>query len=319
MFVTELNRCGVIMGSGELVTEGVLRVRTLMVNVFVVRTGTSWVLVDAGLRGFDRTIAAAAAEFVGSNAPPDAVVLTHGHFDHVGSLDALLETWDVPVCAHRLERPYLTGESAYPPPDPLVGRGAMAVLSRLYPRGPIDLGSRLQLLPEEGTVPVMPEWRVVFTPGHTAGHVSLFRERDRTLIAGDAVVTTKQESLSAVLTQRPELHGPPAYFTQDWRAAGDSVRRIAGLEPEVLSTGHGVTMRGDAMRKGLHLLAQNFERFEVPHHGRYGQEPAVTDEHGIVRLPPDPFPKVAAGVAAALVAFGLVSQAGRWRRSAYHQ
>ena len=214
------------MQYGDEVADGVLRVRTLMVNVFIVRTGASWVLVDAGLRGYDRMIAAAASQFVRSNAPPDAIVLTHGHFDHIGSLEALLERWRVPVCAHRLERPYLTGQSPYPPPDPLVGGGAMALLSRLYPRGPIDIGRDLQPLPDEGTIPVMPEWRAVFTPGHTAGHVSFFRDRDRTLIAGDAVVTTKQESLNAVLTQRPELHGPPAYFTQDWISAKGSVERL---------------------------------------------------------------------------------------------
>ena len=91
----------------------------------------------------------------------------------------------------------------------------------------------------------MPGWRAVYTPGHTAGHVSIWREHDRTLIAGDAVVTTKQESLLAVMAQRPELHGPPAYFTQDWERAAQSVRTIAALEPEVLATGHGIVMRGD--------------------------------------------------------------------------
>lgn len=305
------------MQLGEEVADGVYRVRTLMVNVFVVRTGASWVLVDAGLRGYDRTIAAAAADFVRSNAPPDAVVLTHGHFDHIGSLEALLDRWHVPVYAHRLERPYLTGESPYPPPDPLVGRGAMTLLSRLYPRGPIDVSGALRLLPEDGTVPAMPGWRLVSTPGHSAGHVSLFREADRTLIAGDAVVTTKQESMSAVMTQRAELHGPPAYFTQDWRAAGESARRLADLDPEVLVTGHGVPMRGEPMRRALHYLADHFEEVEVPQYGRYAQEPAITDEHGIVRLPPDPFPKVAAGLAIAAVAVGFASQAGRLRRQAY--
>lgn len=305
------------MRIGEEVATDVLRVRTLMVNVFIVRTGTSWILVDAGLRGYDRTIRSAAAEFVRSDAPPDAIVLTHGHFDHIGALDALLDQWDVPVYAHHLERPYLTGESAYPPPDPLVGRGAMALLSKLYPNGPIDIGSRLRMLPADGSVPGMPDWRAVYTPGHTAGHVSLWRERDRTLIAGDAVVTTKQESLLAVVAQRPELHGPPAYFTPDWPRAAQSVRTIAALEPEVLATGHGVAMRGDQMRAGLKLLAETFEGTEVPTYGRYAHEPAITDEHGIVRLPPDPFPKVAAGLAVAAIAVGLMSQAGRLRQSAY--
>ena len=80
-----------------------------------------------------------------------------------------------------------------------------------------------------------------------------------------------------------------------------------------------MALRGAAMRQALHYLADNFDRFEVPEYGRYAQEPAVTDEQGIVRLPPDPFPKVAAGLAAAAVAVGLASQASRWRRSAYYR
>jgi glyoxylase-like metal-dependent hydrolase (beta-lactamase superfamily II) len=305
------------MRIGEEAADGVLRVRTLMVNVYLVRTGSSWVLVDAGLSGFARTITSAAEAFVGAAKAPEAIVLTHGHFDHVGSLDSLLDRWPVPVYAHRLERPYLNGESAYPPPDPLVGRGSMALLSRLYPRGPIDISTCLNVLPEDGSVPMMPGWRCVFTPGHTSGHISLFREKDGTLIAGDAVVTTKPESAIAVMTQREEMHGPPAYFTPDWRSSAASVRKLAALEPEVLATGHGVVFRGPKMRQSLHALAENFERTEVPQYGRYTREPAVTDEHGIIRLPPDPFPKVAAGLAAAALAVGLMSQAGRMRRSAY--
>jgi glyoxylase-like metal-dependent hydrolase (beta-lactamase superfamily II) len=305
------------MQIGQEAADGVLRVRTLVSNVYLVRTGNSWVLVDAGMNGYRRTISSAAEAFVGRGKAPDAIVLTHGHFDHVGSLDALLNEWPVPVYAHRLERPYLNGESAYPPPDPLVGRGAMALLSRLYPRGPINIANQLNVLPDDGSVPMMPGWRYIFTPGHTAGHISLFREQDRVLIAGDAVVTTKQESALAVIAQREELHGPPAYYTQDWKAAADSVRKLAALEPEVLATGHGVAARGPRMRQALSTLAANFEQTEVPAYGRYAHEPAVTDEHGIVRLPPDPFPKVAAGLTAAAVAVGLMSQAGRLRRNAY--
>ena len=303
------------MHLGEVAAEGVLKLRTLMVNVYIVRTGSTWVLVDAGLRGFARTITEAAARFTGSTMPPAAIVLTHGHFDHVGSLEDLLEQWNVPVFAHRLERPYLNGESPYPPPDPLVGRGSIAVLSRLYPRGPIDISSHLQALPDDGAIPVMPGWRYVFTPGHTSGHISLFRDRDRTLIAGDAVATVQPDSLKAVLAQRPEMHGPPPSGTQDWVAAAASVRAVAALEPEVLGAGHGVVVRGASMRQALHALAANFQRSEVPAYGRYANQPAVTDEHGIVRLPPDPFPKIAAGLTAAVVAFVLMSSVGLIRRA----
>ena len=299
------------MTSVERTADDVVRVRTVMVNLYLVRSGSAWVLIDAGLRGFDRTIVETARALTGSSTPPEAVVLTHGHFDHIGSLPALLDRWEVPVYTHRLERPYLSGVSPYPPPDPLVGRGSMAVLSRLYPRDALDITPQLQLLPHDGSVPGLDGWRWIHTPGHTAGHVSLFRERDRLLIAGDAVTTTKQESMIAVATQRQELHGPPAYFTQDWQEAGASVAALAALEPDILATGHGVPMRGPGMRRDLHTLAGRFAELEVPRFGRYARQPAITDENGIVALPPDPLPKVATAIAAGLVVLGLASQASR--------
>jgi glyoxylase-like metal-dependent hydrolase (beta-lactamase superfamily II) len=304
------------MENGRQVSDGVMFVRTMMVNVYIVREGASWILVDAGLPGYGYTIHRAAREFIGSDAPPAAIVLTHGHFDHVGSLEALLERWDVPVYAHRLERPYLTGRSSYPPPDPLVGGGAMALLSRLYPRGPIDIGERFTTLPEDGSVPGLAGWRWLPTPGHTAGHVSLFREADRTLIAGDAVTTVQQESVLAVATQRRDMHGPPAYFTQDWQSARESVGRIAALEPEVLATGHGVPLSGASMRRDLRALAARFDELEVPRFGRYAKQPAITDERGIVRLPPDPLPKILASAAVAgLMTWGLTRRSSRPRRA----
>jgi glyoxylase-like metal-dependent hydrolase (beta-lactamase superfamily II) len=293
------------------IADGVLCLRTIMVNLFVLRGAEAWVLVDAGFSGFAGTIREAAARFTGGAHPPAAIVLTHGHFDHVGSLPALLESWDVPVLCHALERPFLTGAAPYPPADPLVGRGVMSLFSRLYPRGPIDLGSRLERLADGQPLPGLPEWRTVHTPGHTAGHISLFRERDRTLLSGDAVTTTRQESLLAVAVQRRELHGPPAYFTQDWGAATESAGRLAALEPEVLGSGHGEPWGGAEMRAALRDLAAHFTEREVPAFGRYVSHPAIANDRGVVALPPDPLPRVLAGAAiAAAVAFG----ASRTRR-----
>src|SRR3954466_6081198 len=258
-------------GWPHTVTSDVAYLRTGIVNVILYgRPGApsgSWVLIDAGLPGSAGRIMHAAEEWIGPWARPAAIVLTHGHFDHVGSLQMLLEQWDVPGYAHPLEPPYLTGRSAYPPPDPTVGGGTMAMLSRFYPRGPINLGLRLRAFADDGSVPGMPGWRWIHTPGHTPGHVSFFREEDRTLIAGDAFVTTKQESALAVLTQRPEIHGPPAYFTTDWEAArrpGEAARRSvqarAALEPRLAAPGHGIPLGGEPMRAGLQALARDFDR-----------------------------------------------------------
>ena len=153
----------------------------------------------------------------------------------------------------------------------------MSLSSPLYPKGPSDFSQWLQVLPADGGVPGMPGWRWIHTPGHAPGHVSLWRESDRTLIVGDAFITTKQESAYAVATQRPELHGPPMYFTPDWAQARESVRKLAALEPELVITGHGRALQGGLMRDALHLLADNFDAIAVPKHGRYVDAPTGGD------------------------------------------
>ena len=245
--------------------------RQAIVNIVLVGVPASnhWVLIDAGMQGMSRRIQNAATERFGKNLPPKAIILTHGHFDHIGNLEHLAQEWNVPIYASSEETPYLDGSLSYPPPDPTVGGGVMAVTSPLFPRGPIDVSRWLRPLPEKGIVPEMPGWRWLATPGHSPGHISLWREEDRTLIAGDAFVTTRQESLYAVARQKPEIHGPPMYYTPDWDRARDSVRRLADLDPNLVITGHGPAMEGPEMLEALHFLADNFDEIAMPEQGRY--------------------------------------------------
>ncbi len=244
-----------------------------------------WVLVDAGIPGMAGRIEGAAKERFGADSRPSAIVLTHGHFDHVGSLLKIAETYNVPIYAHPIEFPYLTNEAAYPAPDPSVGGGLMARLSPLYPREPIDIRRWLQPLPEDGSVPHLPGWKWILVPGHTPGQIALWREEDKALIPADAFITTKQESAYAVATQEPEMHGPPAYFTQDWVASAASVRKLAALEPELVVPGHGRAMQGSAMRKALHQLAREFETVAVPRQGYYTQHPAKAEDGSAYETP----------------------------------
>jgi glyoxylase-like metal-dependent hydrolase (beta-lactamase superfamily II) len=289
----------------------------VMVNVYFAGEPGSgdWVLIDAGLPMSASRIRAAAERRFGEGAKPKAIILTHGHFDHVGALRALTEAWDVPIYAHELELPFLTGESDYPPPDPGVGGGIMAATSFVYPRGAYDFRPRIQALPSDGTVPHLHGWRWIHTPGHSPGHVSFFRESDRMLIAGDAITTQKQESFFGVMTQHQHVHGPPMYFTIDWESAKHSVQTLARLQPSVAATGHGIPMFGEQLNVQLIALALHFEELGMPSDGRYVREPARSDEHGVQYIPPATIrsvaPKVLAGV---LLAAGVATLISTTRR-----
>lgn len=272
-----------------VVAPGVWRVKDLFVNAFIIQNteGTNWVLVDTGLKSTAKKIRQLAENVFGSKSSrPSAIVLTHGHFDHVGSLKELADQWGVPVYCHKMEQPYLDGRCAYPPADPSVGGGMMSVMSFTYPRGPVNVQEHLRVLPEDGTIAELPEWQWIHTPGHAPGHISLYRQRDGVLISGDALVTTNQNSALSVMTQKKELNGPPKYFTIDWGASARSVKTLAQLQPQVVASGHGKSMYGADLRKQLNKLTREFWDRAMPEEGRYVNEPALTNEDGVTYTPP---------------------------------
>jgi len=298
-------------GALNEIAPGVWYLPIVMANVyFLGEKNGPWVLVDAGVRGGAWRIRQAAMETFGQ--APEYIALTHGHFDHTGGLPDLAQEWNVPVYAHVLETPFLNGSSDYPPPDPTVG-GFMAQMSRVFPHNGTDLGIHLRTLPEDGSLPGMREWRWIHTPGHTSGHVSFFREDDRSLVAGDAVITVNQENPAKLFTQVREFRNPPRYLTQDWGAAGRSVQKLADLRPNLVATGHGLPLAGNWVPDELEQFAANFT---PPEHGRYVNTPVRADEYGILYVPPappDPMPMYAAGVGLAAAA-GLMMFAAKRRQ-----
>lgn len=212
-------------------------------NVYFVQSRKAWVLVDTMWRGRAGLIKSAAEVLFGVGTRPQAIVLTHVHPDHAGSASELAHMWDVIVYVHPDEVPL-------PPSGRIIGALARVERRWMFPSGqdglsPLDLNVG---------VPGLPDWQVISTPGHTPGHLALFREGDRTLISGDAVLTVNLNSLGDALSLRHTLAGPPRFATWSWRAASESVSEVARLEPSVVIPGHGRPMTGPVLAPALRAL-----------------------------------------------------------------
>lgn len=258
-------------GDVQIINEDIFCLSVQIVNVIFVGSPNDdkWVLIDAGMPRSAEAIKNTAEKIYGPQKPPAAIILTHGHFDHVGALIELMEYWKAPVYAHIKEMPYLTGQENYPEPDPTVEGGMVAKISSIFPNEGINLDEKVQPLPDDHIVPGLRDWKWVHTPGHSKGHVSLFRESDRSLIVGDAFVNVRQDSLYKVITQEKEIAGPPRYLTTDWEAAKESVRLLESLKPAVAITGHGYPVEGKELEMGLAKLAKEFDSLAKPDHGKY--------------------------------------------------
>ncbi|WP_420889827.1 MBL fold metallo-hydrolase [Ensifer aridi] len=122
------------------------------------------------------------------------------------------------------------------------------MLSPLYPRGPVDVSRWLHTLPGDGSVPEMPGWRWLHTPGHAPGHLALWREGDRTIIAGDGF----HNDTAGVRLCRDGAGAadawPPMYYTTDWENARSSVDPAHLASAREGDHRHGPAMRGADVR-----------------------------------------------------------------------
>ncbi|MBU5675570.1 MBL fold metallo-hydrolase [Alkaliphilus sp. MSJ-5] len=259
--------------STQQVMDDILVMEFTVVNAFIIgdpkAKDTGWILVDTGLENSADLIIESAEKRFGKNNPPKVIILTHGHFDHVGSVIKLSNLWDVPVYIHELEIPYITGQKDYPLADPSVDGGMIAQMSTTFPHTSIDLEHRAVSLPSDGSIPFMQDWKWIHTPGHSPGHICLFREKDGVIIAGDAFTTVKQESLFSVMTQSKHISGPPAYLTTDWQSAEKSINRIKNLNPSIVLPSHGKPIEGKDLDHHLEVLANHFKEIAVPNQGRF--------------------------------------------------
>ena len=232
-------------------------------DVYFVRSGSSWVLIDAGWASDLTRIQRAAGSLFGADSRPGAILLTHCHPDHAGSARLLARAWGCAVYMHPDELPIATADFAAMvasagPLDRFVILPLMRAIGRRRRAAVLarsSLGDVASAFDAGAEVPGLPGWECIPTPGHTPGHVSYFRPGDRVLISGDALVTLKVNSWAGLLLQRSGLSGPPWYTTWSPRAAKESIQRLARLEPTVLAGGHGRPMTGVGTAEAMSAYA----------------------------------------------------------------
>lgn len=217
----------------------------LAVNLYLVRSGPSWALVDCGWPHSAEPVRRAVERVLGPGNAPSAIFLTHIHPDHSGAAGALARLWDVPVYVHKAELPMAAGkyvpEFSMPLDRWIVAPFLWSLPARARRRleAAGDISDVVHGLPGDRDLPGLPGWAAVPTPGHTPGHVAYWRSSDAVLITGDAVVTVNLNSVAGLLLGVPDLAGPPRYTTWNWKQSMDSVSRLAALGPRVLAPGHG--------------------------------------------------------------------------------
>jgi glyoxylase-like metal-dependent hydrolase (beta-lactamase superfamily II)/predicted ester cyclase len=216
------------------VADGVWRVRGGVpreMNVYLIADDGGGVTVfDAGARGMERAIIAAATGLGGINR----VVLGHAHVDHRGSAGGL----GAPILCHPADRADAEGDGGmhYMHLDrlPLHARLAYPTLLRMWDGGPVQISGTV----EEGDD--VSGFGVVHLPGHAPGLIALYREHDGLALTSDVFYTLD------VLTG---LHGKPRVahdaFNQDTEQARASIRKLAQLTPTAAWPGHAQPLRGD--------------------------------------------------------------------------
>jgi glyoxylase-like metal-dependent hydrolase (beta-lactamase superfamily II) len=163
-----------------------------------------------------------------------AIALTHAHGDHAGSMKRLASQWDVPVWCGAADRE--AAETGRLVLSPIV---AQPVLSTVANAVAGFEGAPVARVLVEGDA-LAAGFTVLDTPGHSPGHVSYWRESDRTLICGDVFFNMN------LLTTAPGLRQPPHLFTPDAAKNRDSERRLAALDPHVAGFGHGPVLSNAA-------------------------------------------------------------------------
>jgi glyoxylase-like metal-dependent hydrolase (beta-lactamase superfamily II) len=199
-------------------------------NVYLLVAPEGLTLVDTGMRGEARKITTQLAQAGYAMKDLRQVAITHAHPDHTGSAIEIVRQSGAKILAYKDEVPYLEGTASLPP-----GSWLQRVFSRLsemvMPNPP---ALKVDIALEEGqVVPDTGGFIAVHAPGHTPGSLCLYHPERHILFCGDAILTQHP------LTGRKGLREPFVIFSVNPSQVWESIRKLGGLEVQVLLSGHG--------------------------------------------------------------------------------
>jgi glyoxylase-like metal-dependent hydrolase (beta-lactamase superfamily II) len=218
------------MGLGKEILPGVYHLGGVWgagifgANVFLL-AGDTPSLVDTGFKGRAPGILKEIRRLGYSPSDIVNIIITHHHADHIGSLAALKKATKAKVIAHPADAPYIEGRLPQPgPAEPQWFGKLLMPLHWLWKTAPVAVD---MLVDDGDELPILGGTRVLHTPGHTPGSISLFLQHKRLVLAGD------------VLAHRYRLSLPPKTWTVDIAQAIHSIKKVASLDFDVICFGHG--------------------------------------------------------------------------------